>query len=183
MSFLRRYGTLPLDAMEKLTLSFSALLFAVMTIFAFVAVILRYFFDTGVMWETEVLGYFMAWGVFLGAASVTRENSHVRVSYFADKIFGEKRAPKVSFTLENIIGICACGYLTHIASRWIIRTVESGAIGPGDLQYALWIPRLVVVIGLPLMVLYYTERLVKQIISWRTPDTAENEQSEESVDI
>ena len=116
----------------------------------------------------------MTWGVFLGVASITRDNSHIRVSFFADKILGQEKASRVGITLENITGVAACGFLTYLSTRWILFSYQAGT--------TLWVPRLAVLIGTALLTIFYVERLIKQIKSYRAQRTPEQEGGKKTGD-
>ncbi|MFC2059427.1 TRAP transporter small permease [Chloroflexota bacterium] len=70
----------------------------------FLAVILRYVFHIHLSWTDETTTHMMTWGVFLGVASVSRANSHIRIGFFAEKMLGARRAAIVWTTTENVIG-------------------------------------------------------------------------------
>jgi TRAP-type C4-dicarboxylate transport system permease small subunit len=177
MRFVKRFLTLFLDVLDYSSTGAGVFFFSVMTAIAFVSVILRYFFEIHILWETQILPFLFIWGVFLGAASVTRDNSHIRVNFFAEKIFGEKRAVKVWTTVENIAGLAASIYITQLSFRWVQDEIETGAIIVSRPSYGAWIPHMGIMIGMGLVAIFYAERLVRQILLWRTPETkAENEE-------
>ncbi|MFC1963026.1 TRAP transporter small permease [Chloroflexota bacterium] len=144
-------------------MSAGALLFAVMLIMGFVSVILRYFVQLPLSWTEEILSFMMAWGVFLGGGTVVRRYNHIRMSFFAEKLFGTKRAPVVWTALENVVGFGATIFLSYHSYRWVLFTYRTGAHAIGDIPYPFWVVRMVVLIGFGLMGLFYLERIFKQV--------------------
>jgi len=155
-----------LDFLEIAPLWLGMALFVTMTSIAFAGVIMRYTVHSPITWEAEVTSFMMAWGVFLGVGTVTRHNAHIRIAFFAEKIFGEKRGPIVWSFMETILGMGLCGYIAYLGARWVKLSYDTGAASLGDIRYELWIPRMAVSIGLSLMVLFYFERFVKQLYRW-----------------
>ncbi|MFC1926146.1 TRAP transporter small permease [Chloroflexota bacterium] len=152
-----------LDSAEEISLSAAAFLFAAMLVIGFVSVILRYIVALPLSWTEEILAFMMAWGVFLGGGTIVRRYSHIRMSFFAEKLFGTRRAPVVWTALENLVGLGATTFIAYHAYRWVLHTYRTGAHGIGDIPYPFWVVRLAVLIGLGLMGLFYLERTVKQI--------------------
>jgi TRAP-type C4-dicarboxylate transport system permease small subunit len=161
-----------LNVLETGPIWFGMLLFFTMLWIAAAGVILRYFFDKAIPWELEVTALMMAWGTFMGVGSVTRSNMHVRITFFADLIWGRlvgKERTRMAYSfLESIIGFCVAGYFAWVAATWVQFTYTSGARSLGDIWYELWIPRLAILIGFSLVSLMYLERIVKQVNLWVT---------------
>ncbi|MFC1993653.1 TRAP transporter small permease [Chloroflexota bacterium] len=152
-----------LNGAEKISLWAASFLFAAMLGIAFTAVILRYFVHFPLSWTEEILAFMMAWGVFLGGGTVVRRYGHIRLSFFAEKIFGRSRAPVIWTAVENLVGFGATTFVAYHGYRWVLHAYRVGAHGIGDIPYPFWVVRMVVVIGLGLMGLFYLERIVKQI--------------------
>lgn len=57
-----------------------------MTVVLATQVILRYFFQMGIIWSDELARFLMIALVYIGAASAVRDNSHIKVSVFEDQI-------------------------------------------------------------------------------------------------
>jgi len=163
MKILSRIIKKFLDGAEEVSLSAAALLFATMLGIGFTAVILRYFVQVPLSWTEEILGFMMAWGVFLGGGTIVRRYGHIRLSFFAEKIFGRKRAPVIWTAMENLLGFSATIFIAYHGYRWVLHSYRIGAHGIGDVHYPFWVVRMVVVIGLGLMGLFYLERTVKLI--------------------
>jgi TRAP-type C4-dicarboxylate transport system permease small subunit len=56
----------------------------IMTVVLAIQIVLRYFFHMGIIWSDELARFAMIALVYIGAASATRDNSHITVSIFED---------------------------------------------------------------------------------------------------
>lgn len=133
------------------------------------ATVLRYSAGISFPWTEEVLKALMAWCVLLLLGSVTRNNGHIRMTFFAEKIFGVRRAPAIWTALENVIGVITCGYFTWVGWRWTIFAFEHNIRPPTTglpWQYPIWVVQIIFFIGMALVTIYYGEKLVMQLLSW-----------------
>jgi len=163
MKILSKIIKMFLYGAEETSLSVAAFLFIAMLGIGFTSVILRYIVQFPLAWTEEILSFMMAWGIFLGGGTIVRRYSHIRLSFFAEKLFGVRRAPVIWTALENLVGLGATTFIAYQGYRWMLFSYRTGAQGIGDIPYPFWVVRIVVLIGLGLMGLFYLERTVKQI--------------------
>ncbi len=126
-------------------------------------IILRYVGHVPMGWAETFLALLMVWLVFVSIGLVAREGTHIRFSFFAERIF-HRRASAVWDTLENIIGMVLCGYLAWQFYPWVHFTFVLKSVDINYFQYPLWIPETILPIGFALMGLFYVERTIKQIL-------------------
>ena len=96
------------------------------------------------------------WMVFIGAAAVTREREHIRVTFFIDKL-----PPNAKSILEHIINV-----MIILFSIAVIKTGFSFMkLQKGIIASSIGIPRtaytLAVPVGLVFMIFYYLMRFRK----------------------
>lgn len=72
-----------------------------MTIFVFMNVILRYFFNSGLTWAEEASRYLFIWLIFLGSIVAYQQNAHLGVDTLVQKLSMKGR--KVLFIVNNIL--------------------------------------------------------------------------------
>lgn len=77
---------LKLNFLESWIENISIFLLLVMVILVSLAVILRYFFHTGIMWSEEFVRYAYIWLIFLGSITCIKENANISLSIFLDKL-------------------------------------------------------------------------------------------------
>lgn len=63
----------------RLEEAFLAVMLAVMTIITFVQVVMRYVFNTGILWGLEATTYLFAWLVLIGVAYCVRVRAHIGI--------------------------------------------------------------------------------------------------------
>lgn len=70
---------------DLVTKTFITSFLMIMTIVLTIHIALRYFFQGGILWSDELSRFAMVGIVYLGAASATRDNTHITVSIFEDR--------------------------------------------------------------------------------------------------
>ena len=104
-----------------------------MVVVTFVVVILRYVFDTGLIWLQESVTWMHAMVFMLGAAYTLQQEEHVRVDIFYRDMSEQRRA------WVNLIGVLAfvfplCVFFVaesfdYVSASWRIREVSREAGG------------------------------------------------------
>ena len=64
----------------------TAALLAAMTLLAFTQVVLRYAFDSGLIWALEALTYLFGWLVLIGLSMGVRTNRHIAVDLVSEQL-------------------------------------------------------------------------------------------------
>ena len=82
-----------LRALDRLEEYFTAAILATMTLLTFSQVVLRYVFDTGLVWLLEATIYLFSWLVLLGISTGIRTDSHIAVELLTESL--SPRAQKV----------------------------------------------------------------------------------------
>lgn len=62
------------------------ILFAVILMIMIVSIFYRYVLNNSLSWSDEMVRFAFVWFTFLGAAIVFRDNAHIRVDYFLEKM-------------------------------------------------------------------------------------------------
>ena len=122
--------------------------------------------------STAVIALMTGWGVYLLVGSVARRDQHVRIGFFVEKILG-RRAQPVYHTLENVFSIGLCGFLVYAGYLLIASYMRQGTetvfmpTKTGSIEYPAWINLLILPLGFFIAILFYVERIGKQIQSLR----------------
>ena len=167
---MRRLLSFTCDLLERVTTGIGAAFLIGMAGVMFFATVLRYLFDFPLPWSEEVLRYMMAWSILLLIGVVARRDEHIRFNFFAEKLFGQSRAPQVWAFLENLFGLVTMGFLSWVGFKYFWYAYTLGFRTPNTAlpwKYPFWVVQIVFFIGMILTGLFYLERLVKQIQSWR----------------
>jgi len=127
-----------------------ALLLAAMVLVTFIQVVLRYVFNSGLLWGLELTTFLFAWLVILGISYGIRVHSHIGVDALV-KLFPP--AGQRTFGLVAVLaGIAYAGLLLYGAWDHVIGIVYEYEIEAEDLKIPLWIPQSVLLIGFAMMI-------------------------------
>ena len=115
------------------TVSWLTLLMVLVT---FVIVVMRYVFDTGLIWLQESLTWMHAAVFMLGAAYTLQQEEHVRVDIFYRKMSDKQRA------WVNLLGVLAfifpmCAFFVYESSDYVAASWSIGEVSrnSGGLPY------------------------------------------------
>jgi TRAP-type C4-dicarboxylate transport system permease small subunit len=110
----------------------SALLIAFMAVSITYQVILRYFFNTSVLWINDFIEYSLLWSTFLGSAFVLREERHIEMDFFLSRLGPRNRI--LSKVATSVLGCLVCGVIcvfalvtvtdNYVRGIRVIKTVE-----------------------------------------------------------
>jgi len=111
-----------LDKLDKICQWFVIVGLAVMTVVLFAQITARYIFGTGLSWSEELARYLMVWVVYIGAAVVYRDNSHISVTVL-EEIFGPL-ARRVLGIIQKLISAVFMG----LVGWWSLAMLEFAAL-------------------------------------------------------
>lgn len=104
----------------------TAICLALMSIFVFSNVILRYFFNSGLTWAEEASRYLFIWLIFLGAIVAFRENAHLGVDTLIQKL--SAKGKKIVFVINNVLILITMGLV--VSGTWELTMVTMGQRSP-----------------------------------------------------
>jgi len=132
-----------LRALDRFEDYLTAILLAAMTLLTFVQVVLRYVFDSGLIWALEATTYLFGWLVLVGISIGVRTNSHIAVDLVS------ARHPPAAQRILSLIAVALC--LIYVAmmsyGSWEL-TAQLRAFG--SLAHDIPLPRWVLLASLPL---------------------------------
>ena len=120
------------------------ILLAVMTLLVFVEVIMRFVFNTGIMWAQELTLHLSAWMVLFGTAYGIKVGSHIGVDAVVKALPNKiHRAVSVFAVLLSLI---YCGFF--LKGAWVyLDMMKSIGITMEDLPVPRWIAHSILFIG------------------------------------
>jgi len=124
------------------------LLLASMTLLVFFEVLLRFGFNTGIMWAQEATLHLSAWMVLFGASYGIKVGSHIGVDALV-KIM-PSRVRKVVSGLSIAACLFYCGLFTKGAWVYLAKMHKIG-IELDDMPIPKWIAHSILLIGMVLM--------------------------------
>ena len=129
-----------LDRAEELL---TAALLAAMTLLTFVQVVLRYVFDSGLVWALEATVYLFGWLVLLGISGAMRTNAHIAVDMLTRHLAPAAR--KAVALLAMGLSLLYAGLM--LAASWML-VARLHAFG--SLAHDLPLPRWMLLASLPI---------------------------------
>ena len=125
-----------INAASELTGRAAAWLTLLMVIATCIVVVLRYLFDTGVIWLQESVTWMHAAVFMLGAAYTLKRDEHVRVDVFYRELPARRQA------LVDLLGVLLfvfplCGFLGIASVDYVAASWEAGEVSrnAGGLPY------------------------------------------------
>jgi TRAP-type transport system small permease protein len=90
-------------------------LFAVLCVVVFGEVVARYLFNHPFFWSEEVTVYAFTWVAFLGSALALRDNRHIGISFFVEKL------PR---NAQGMLGIVADAIVLAFLGLFLVQSVK-----------------------------------------------------------
>lgn len=101
-------------------------------------IILRNFFNTGIVWAEPVLGASLLWMTMIGALAATGARKHITVDLVAQFLPPRPRSALQAVT--SLFAAVVCGFLTVAAVRYVQFQQEMGGMAlPGVPQWTLYV--------------------------------------------
>ena len=98
------------------------IILSAMILLAFLQVLLRNFFDEGLLWGDILLRHLVLWVGFLGASLATRDQKHISIDLFGRLLSGRGR--QIAGVITNIFSVFV-GYLLTDASWYFVMDEKS----------------------------------------------------------
>ncbi len=121
----------------------TAALLAAMLLLTFVQVVLRYVFNSGLVWALEATVYLFGWLVLLGISGAMRTNSHIAVDMLTKHLAaGAQKAVALLAVGLNLLYTALM-----LAGSWMLVTRLQAF---GSLAHDIPLPRWVLLLSLPI---------------------------------
>jgi C4-dicarboxylate transporter DctQ subunit len=150
--------------MQHLEEGIICLLLVTMTLIVFVEVILRFAFNTGMVWSDELVLHLSAWMVLLGASYGVKVGSHIGVDALV------KILPVRFQRLVTLLAVTGCLAYTVLIGygAWVyLSKMHRVGIELEDIPVQKWLAHSVLLIGMALLA-YRFLALGWQVVSGRT---------------
>lgn len=134
-------------------------LLSLMILTAFLQIILRNAFATGLAWGDSLVRNMVLWTGFIGATLATREGKHISLDVFS-RLFPSAGKPLIGFITE-LFSFLVCGLLTVAALKFIKNEIQMGTIS--FLGIPSWVPEAILPLTFGLMTLRFGLRSFKSL--------------------
>jgi len=141
----------------------SGTIFALMTLLVLTEVILRTFFDLSTLVASEYSGYALSAMIYLGLAFSFKEGAHIRITFLNERIHGVPKFFIEIFCHLLVAVLCALSsvYMWDMFMLSKARNMTAYTVA----ETPLYIPQLIVFIGLCLLTLQIIARLLYILFS------------------
>lgn len=146
------------DWLDRLEEAFMALALGVMTLLTFVQVVLRYGFQSGLVWSLEATSYIFGWLIVIGMSYGVRTHSHIAVDLLTRSL--EPRLNRVVAWVALLASLGYCVLMAYGTATYIAGLIRLGHFAQ-DIPLPRWVLASVLPAGFALLAL----RLVQA--GWR----------------
>jgi C4-dicarboxylate transporter DctQ subunit len=139
---------------DRLEEGLMALFLAVMAVLTSLQVLLRYVFNTGLIWSLEATTYCFAWLVLLGMSYCVRTRSHIALDLLVKRFSDQLRR----IVALIAIGVClAYSLLMFYGSGMFVQRLFTLGHEARDLPVARWILTVILPLGFGLLMLRFIQ--------------------------
>ena len=131
-----------------------------MVVLVLIQIILRNFYNSGIVGSDSLVKHLVLWVGFLGAGLATREKSHIRID-IASKILPDK-IKKIAQILVDMFSVAICSGLVYAAYSFVSIEYGAGEVIP-FLQIPVWIMELIIPVGFLIIALRFMLQLLSNI--------------------
>jgi C4-dicarboxylate transporter DctQ subunit len=132
---------------------------SMMILVAFLQIVLRNAFSTGISWGDPLVRYLVLWVGFIGASLATKEEKHITIEVFSSW-FSANRAVYLKL-LSQLVSAIICGLLTVAGWTFIQNEAQMGEVAL--LNIPIWIPEMIIPITFALMTLRFLINLTVEL--------------------
>jgi TRAP-type C4-dicarboxylate transport system permease small subunit len=138
-----------------------------MILLAFLQIVLRNFFDTGLAWSDALVRYLVVWLGFIGAALATREGRHITIDLFARRLRGV--TGRIVACGSRLVCAGVCGLLCLAAVKFLRNEAQLGGVAFWGI--AGWIPQTIIPTAFGIMTLRFGLGAYRALVDKTTPGT------------
>jgi TRAP-type C4-dicarboxylate transport system permease small subunit len=131
----------------------------IMVVMAFLQVVLRNLFSSGILWADIFLRHLLLWLGFLGAAIATSENRHINID--ALRRFFSKRMRSAVEVLTDSFAAVICFMLAKASWTFVQGEIADRRVLFGDIPS--WYAQVIIPIGFGLLVIHFAIRALLHV--------------------
>jgi TRAP-type C4-dicarboxylate transport system permease small subunit len=162
------------EAIDRLEQTLLVILLSVMILIAFLQIVLRNVFATGLAWGDPLVRNLVLWVGFIGAALATREGKHINIDLFS------RWLPSLGKTFVEIINYLfsffICSLLCFAALKFIKNEAQMGNIIFSRIP--AWIPQIILPITFGVMAFRFGLQALKKLSQIMKRDSIPNQEGE-----
>ena len=139
------------EALGRVEKFLMAVMLSVMILLAFLQIVLRNVFSTGISWGDPLVRYLVLWVGFVGASLATKEGKHITIEIFSRWFPGHRSLYLKA--ISDLISAFICGLLTLAGWTFVQNEAQMGAAT--FLKIPAWIPQIIIPVTFALITLRF----------------------------
>lgn len=147
------------DTLSRIEKYSVAAMLGVMILLAFLQIVLRNVFSSGISWGDPLVRYLVLWVGFIGASLATREGKHITIEVFSRGLSG--RGNHYLKAISTLISALVCSLLVFAAWTFVRNEAQIG--GTTFLGIPLWIPQIIIPVTFAFMALRFLLRFFAEL--------------------
>jgi TRAP-type C4-dicarboxylate transport system permease small subunit len=147
------------EAIDRVEQTFIVTFLGFMIFIAFLQIILRNFFSTGLDWGDQLLRNLVLWIGFIGATLATREGKHINIDVVSRWL--PSLGKNIVILITHLFSFFICCLLTYAALKFIKNEVQME--NRTFLNIPAWIPEMILPMTFGLMTFRFGLRAFKNL--------------------
>jgi TRAP-type C4-dicarboxylate transport system permease small subunit len=140
------------------------LFLTVMVVMAFLQVVLRNLFSTGILWGDSLLRHLVLWLTFFGASLATRESRHIKIDVLARLVKG--KLLHLVTVLTNLTGAVVSGFLAKASLVFVLDERAAGTTAFANVP--TWLLLSILVYGFAVIALRFLFSAINEALALRS---------------
>ncbi|MBN2365172.1 MAG: TRAP transporter small permease [Calditrichaeota bacterium] len=144
----------------------------IMVLLSFLQVILRNFFETGILWGDIFLRHLVLWVGFIGASLATRQEKHINIDIL-NRIVPKKSLPPIKIIID-IFSVLICFILAKASYEFVMMEKDAGSIIFENIP--AWFIQIIIPAGFTLIGLRFALKIIEHSINWISPQSTDKKE-------
>lgn len=144
--------------------AFIVAIVTVMVLLSFLQLVLRNFFDYGILWGDTFLRHLVLWVGFIGASLATRDEKHINIDLLG-RITPKKYLPYLRIVID-LMTMLVCIFLARAGYVFLRYEIEANTILFNNVP--AWYFQLIIPLGFALIGFRFLLKILEQILSLTT---------------
>ena len=147
------------EALGRVEKWFVAVMLSVMILLAFLQILLRNAFSSGIDWGDPLVRYLVLWVGFTGASLATKDGKHITIEVFSR--WFSRRSNRYLKATSHLVSAFICGLLTFAGWTFVQNEAQMG--GTTFLDIPVWIPQIIIPVTFALMTLRFSSGFCSEL--------------------
>jgi C4-dicarboxylate transporter DctQ subunit len=147
------------EVIDRVEQTLITILLSLMITIAFLQIVLRNIFATGITWADPLVRNLVLWVGFVGAAIATREGKHITIDVLPQWV--PQQVKTIIGIIIQLFAAFICGLLTFAAVKFVRNEALMGSIT--FVGVPAWVPQLILPITFGIMALRFCLLALKDL--------------------